>query len=65
MKLYEDFAKEPFSFLWKNTTLSSDNQLRYRKTTKIAKNKTTDTKIEQNKTKYNLDRQTIKIIRNS
>ena len=31
MKLYKDYNEEPYSFLVKNTTLSSDNQLRFRK----------------------------------
>ena len=31
MKLYKDYTKEPYSFLVKNTTLSSDNPLRFRK----------------------------------
>ena len=30
-KLYEDYTEEPYSFLMNNTTLSSDNQLRFRK----------------------------------
>ena len=31
MKLFKDYTKEPYSFLVKNTTLSSDNPLRFRK----------------------------------
>ena len=31
MKLYKDYPKESFSFLVRNTTLPSDNSLRYRK----------------------------------
>ena len=31
MKLYKDYTKEPFSFLVNDTTLSSDNPLRFRK----------------------------------
>ena len=31
MKLYKDNTKEPYSFLVKDTTLSSDNPLRFRK----------------------------------
>ena len=31
MKLYKDYTKEPYSFLVNNTTLSSDNSLRFRK----------------------------------
>ena len=31
MKLYQDYSKEPYSFLVNNTTLSSDNLLGVRK----------------------------------
>ena len=31
MKLYKTFIEEPYSFLVKDTTLSSDNPLRFRK----------------------------------
>ena len=31
MKLYKEYTKEPFSFLVKDMTLSSDNPLRFRK----------------------------------
>ena len=31
MKLYKDYTKEPYSFLVKDTTLSSENPLRCRK----------------------------------
>ena len=31
VKLYKDSTKEPFSFLVNNTTLPSDNPLRFRK----------------------------------
>ena len=31
MKLYQDHTKEPYSFLENNTTLSSDNPLRFGK----------------------------------
>ena len=31
MKLYKDYTKEPYSFLVNDTTLSSDNPLRFRK----------------------------------
>ena len=30
MKLYKDYTKEPYSFLVNDTTLSSDNSLRFR-----------------------------------
>ena len=30
IKLYKDYTKEPFSFLLNNTTLSSNNPLRFR-----------------------------------
>ena len=31
MKLYEEYTKEPYSFLVNDTTLSSDSPLRFRK----------------------------------
>ena len=31
IKLYKDYTKEPYSFLVNNTTLTSDNSLRFRK----------------------------------
>ena len=31
MKLYEDYTKEPYSFLVNDTTLSPNNPLRFRK----------------------------------
>ena len=31
MKLYKEYTKEPYSFLVNDTTLSSDNPLRFRK----------------------------------
>ena len=31
MKLYKDYTKKPYSFLVNNTTLSSDNPLRFRR----------------------------------
>ena len=31
MKIYKEYTKEPYSFLVKDTTLSSDNPLRFRK----------------------------------
>ena len=31
MKLYKDYTEEPYLFLVNDTTLSSDNSLRYRK----------------------------------
>ena len=31
MKLYKDYIKEPYSFLVNDTTLQSDNLLRFRK----------------------------------
>ena len=63
--LYKDYTKEPYSFLVKDTTLSSDNLLQLRKNVlqmSISKKiKTIDSKIDQNKTWYDLDRQTAKI----
>ena len=31
MKIFKDYTKEPYSFLLKDTTLSSNNPLRFRK----------------------------------
>ena len=31
MKLYKEYTREPYSFLVNDTTLSSDNPLRFRK----------------------------------
>ena len=31
MKLYKDYTEKPYSFLVNNTTLSSDNPLRFRR----------------------------------
>ena len=63
--LYKDYTKEPYSFLVKDTTLSSDNPLQFRKNVLqmsiSEKIKTIDSKIDQNKTWYDLDRQTAKI----
>ena len=63
--LYKDYTKEPYSFLVKDTTLSSDNPLQLRKNVLqmsiSEKIKTIDSKIDQNKTWYDLDRQTAKI----
>ena len=58
MKLYNNYTKEPFSFLVNDTTLPSDNLLRMAVSQKI---KTIDNKIQQNKDQYNLARQTAKI----
>ena len=47
-----------------NTTLSSDNPLRFTRTIKTSiskKNKEINSKIEQKKSQYNIDRQTAKI----
>ena len=66
MKLYQDYTKEPYSFLVNNTTLSSDNPLQFRKNlfykmTVSEKTRAINKKIEQNKAQSNLDRQTAKI----
>ena len=65
MKLYKEYAKEPYSFLMNDTTLPSDGPLRFRKNyykmSVSEKIKTIDNKIEQNKAQYNLGRQTAKI----
>ena len=67
MKLYKDCTKESFSFLVNNSALPSDNSLRFRKNLLwngcqfSNKLKTIKNKIEQNKTKYSLDKQVPKI----
>ena len=43
IKLYKDYTKEPCSFLVNDTTLSSDNPLRFRKNLSITK--TSKTKL--------------------
>ena len=67
MKPYKDYTKKPFSFLVNNTTLSSGNALIFRKNVlkkseKSEKIKTINNKIKQNKTEYDLDRLTAKIL---
>ena len=59
MKLYKEYTKEPYSLIVSDTTSSLDNPLRFRKNSK--KIKVVYKKIEQNKSQYNLDRQTAKI----
>ena len=54
LKLYKDYTTEVYSFLVNDMTLPSD-KLRFR-------NKLFHKKIEQNKTQYNLDRLTAKIL---
>ena len=54
LKLYKDYTKETYPFLVNDTTLSSNNPLRFRK-------KAINSKIEQNKAQHNLDRKTAKI----
>ena len=65
MKLYKEYNKEPYSFLVNDTTLSSDNPLRFRKNLFkmiIRKNiKAINNKIKENKAQYNLDKQTATI----
>ena len=66
MKHYKDYLKEPYSFLVNDTTLQSDNLLRFRKKIIIKmsiseKIKAINNKIEQNKVQYNLDRKTAKM----
>ena len=65
-KLYKDYAKEPYSFLMNDTTLSSDNPLRFRKRLIIKmsiseKIKAINNKIRKKKAQYNLQRQTATI----
>ena len=54
MKLYKEYTKEPYSFLVNDTTLSSNNPLRFWKTL-IMKMSVSE------KAQYNLDRKTAKI----
>ena len=54
MKLDKDYTKEPHLFLVNDTTLLSDNPLRFKtyKMTISEKIKTVDSKIKQNKAQY-------------
>ena len=52
MKLYKDYTKEPYSILVNDTTLPSDNPLRFRKNILLRKLKQSTTK--QSKTKLNM-----------
>ena len=66
MKIYKNYTKELFSFLANDTTLPSDNPLGFRKNCYrndcySEKIKTIDNKMEQNKARYDLDKQTAKI----
>ena len=71
IKLYKDFAKEPYWFLVNDTTLSSDNPLRFKKNSSwkswlknekfTEKIKTIENKIVQNNVQYDLYKQTATI----
>ena len=64
MKLYKDYTKESFSFLVNDTTLPLDKPLRFKKNLTLdasEKFKTIDSKTEQSKAQYNLDRRTANI----
>ena len=68
MKFYKYYNKEAFSVLVNDTTLPSDNPLRFKKTyyemTVIEKIKTTNDKNKQSKFQYVLDRETAKMLVN-
>ena len=65
MKLYKDYTKKPYSFLVNDTTLPSENPLRFGRTyyeiSICERIKAINYKIKQNKAQYDLDRQTTKI----
>ena len=64
MKIYKKFTKEPYSFLVNNTTLPSDDTLRFRKNLlKTIYNKimTTEDKIKDEKLQYDINREEAKI----
>ena len=61
MRLYKDYTKEPYSYLVNDANLPSDKEKFIIKTTITKKIKATNSKIEQNKAQYDLDRQTVKI----
>ena len=61
MKLYKDYTKELFSLLVNDTTLSSDNPLRFIKWVLVRKSSQSITKLKKKKTQYNLDGQTTRI----
>ena len=54
MKLYQDYTKEPFSFLLNNTTFLSDNSLPFRKTYYKNGSKSKQLITKLNKTKLNI-----------
>ena len=64
MELYKDYTKEPVPFLLNDTTLSSDNPLRFRKNLLQNDNKITNfvNKIEQIKAQFNLEGQKARIL---
>ena len=60
MKLYKDYTGESYSFLVSNTTVSSDDSLRFRKKLIIKRSisekaNAVNNKIEQKKAEYNSD----------
>ena len=65
-KLYKDYTREPYLFLVRDATFSSDNTFQFRKNLLkkwliVRKLKQSITKSSRNKDQYNLDRQTDKI----
>ena len=64
MKIYKKYTKEPYSFLVNDTTLPSDNSVRFRKSLleKIyIKIMTIDDQIKDEKLQYNINREAAKI----
>ena len=68
MKIYRKHTSKPYSFLTIDTTLPTDDPLRFReislfhyKITLVDKIKTLDNKIKANQAQYDLDREAAKI----
>ena len=68
MKIYRKHTSKPYSFLTTDTTLPTDDPLRFReislfhyKITLVDKIKTLDNKIKANQAQYDLDREAAKI----
>ena len=53
MKVYKDYTEETYSFLVNDTTLSSDNPLRFRKNFRVLVRKSIQLIIKSSKTKLN------------
>ena len=61
MKIYNKCTAEPYFFLVNDTTLPSDNPLRFRKNLLKIKLKTIEDKIKNEKLKYDINREAAKI----